>query len=100
VSQRTREIGLRVALGAVPGQVRRMVMNQGLSLAIAGTVIGLAGAAALTRLLDSLLYGVDSTDPVTFVVVPLTLLAVSAIATYVPARRASNVAPLEALRAE
>jgi putative ABC transport system permease protein len=100
VSQRTREIGLRMALGAVPGQVRSMVMSQGLTLSLAGTAIGLLGATALTRVLESLLYEVDSRDPVTFIAVPVMLLAVSAVAAYVPARRASSIAPLEALRAE
>src|SRR5690606_15682555 len=98
VSQRTREIGLRLALGAVPMQVRRMVMRQGLDLAGIGTVLGIAGALALTRLLDSVLFEVDSRDPLTFVIVPIVLLAVSAIAAYVPARRASRLAPMHAMR--
>jgi predicted permease len=98
VSQRTREIGLRLALGAVPTQVRRMVMRQGLDLAGIGTALGIAGALALTRVLDSVLFEVDSRDPLTFALVPLVLLAVSAIAAYVPARRASRLAPMHAMR--
>jgi putative ABC transport system permease protein len=98
VSQRTREIGLRLALGAVPMQVRRMVMRQGLDLAGIGTVLGVAGALALTRVLDSVLFEVDSRDPLTFALVPLVLLGVSAVAAYVPARRASRMAPMHAMR--
>lgn len=98
VSQRTREIGLRLALGAVPTQVRRMVMRQGLDLAGIGTALGIAGALALTRVLDSVLFEVDSRDPATFALVPLVLLTVSAIAAYVPARRASKLAPMHAMR--
>jgi predicted permease len=98
VSQRTREIGLRLALGAMPTQVRRMVMRQGLGLAGIGTALGIAGALALTRVLDSLLFEVGSRDPATFALVPLVLLAVSAIAAYVPARRASRLAPMHAMR--
>ena len=100
VSQRTREIGVRIALGAVPASVRGMVLRQGLTLAAAGTALGLAGAVLLSRLLDAVLFGIDSRDPATFAVVPAVLLLVSALAAYVPARRASAVSPLEALRAE
>jgi ABC-type antimicrobial peptide transport system permease subunit len=100
VVQRTQEIGVRIALGARPRQVQRMVLRQGLVLAAAGVVVGVAGALALTRALESLLYQVDRLDPVTFGVVPVVLLAVSALAAYIPARRASTVSPLQALRAE
>lgn len=100
VSQRTKEIGVRIALGAVPGGVRRMVLRQGLALAAAGTAIGLAGAMFMSRLLDAVLFEVDSRDPLTFVGVAAVLFAVTALAAYLPARRASRISPLEALRAE
>jgi putative ABC transport system permease protein len=100
VSQRTKEIGVRIALGAVPASVRRMVLRQGLALAGIGTAIGLAGAALLSRLLEAVLFEVDSRDPATFLFVATALLLVSALAAYIPARRASDVSPLEALRAE
>jgi putative ABC transport system permease protein len=100
VSQRTQEIGVRIALGAIPTQVRAMVLRQGLVLAATGIVIGLAGAVALTRLLGALLFQVNSRDPVTFLIVAAVMLAVSSFAAYVPARRASAVSPLQALRME
>jgi predicted permease len=100
VSQRTREIGVRIALGAAPARVRRMVLRQGLVLAGLGIAIGLGAAALLSRLLESLLFQVDSRDPTTFLGVSVILLAVTAVAAWVPARRASAVSPLEALRAE
>jgi ABC-type antimicrobial peptide transport system permease subunit len=100
VSQRTKEIGVRIALGAVPRSVRRMVLRQGLVLAGVGTGFGLIGAALMSRLLDALLFEVDSRDPFTFVAVATVLFGVSALAAYLPARRASAVSPLEALRAE
>jgi hypothetical protein len=100
VSQRTREIGVRIALGAAPARVRLMVLRQGLMLAGLGLAVGLGAAALLSRLLDSLLFEVDSHDPATFIGVSAILLAVTAVAAWVPARRASAVSPLEALRAE
>ncbi|HSL72269.1 MAG TPA: FtsX-like permease family protein, partial [Longimicrobiales bacterium] len=100
VSQRTQEIGVRIALGAVPTQVRAMVLRQGLALAAIGVSIGLVAAVALTRLLEQLLFGVSSRDLATFLVVPLVMLAVSSLAAYVPARRAAAVSPLQALRME
>jgi predicted permease len=100
VSQRTQEIGVRIALGAIPGQVRALVLRQGLTLAAIGIVIGLAGAVALTRLLGTLLYEVNSRDPITFALVALVMLGVSSFAAYVPARRASAVSPLQALRSD
>jgi predicted permease len=98
VSQRTAEIGVRLALGARPGQVRAMVLRQGLSVALVGVGVGLVAAAAATRILGSLLFEVSGRDPVTFGIVALTLIAVSALATYLPARRAASIDPLQAVR--
>ena len=100
VGQRTREIGVRMALGARGGEVARMVVQQDLLLTVAGVAIGLLGAAVLTRFLGALLYEVSPLDPVAFVVTSLTLLGVSFLASYLPARRASSVDPAIALRAE
>jgi predicted lysophospholipase L1 biosynthesis ABC-type transport system permease subunit len=100
VAQRTREIGVRIALGADAVLVRRMILRQGLTVLAAGIGAGLLVAVALTRLMGALLFETAATDPVTFVSVPLLLLAVGTIATWLPARRASRVSPLEALRSE
>ena len=100
VSQRTREIGIRMALGAHRGKVVRMVLRQGMTLAGAGTLLGLAAALAATRLLRSLLLGVSPIDPVTFTLVPLLLLVVALLACLFPARRAAQTDPMEALRCE
>ena len=100
VSQRTREIGIRMALGAEHGGLQRMFVRDGLILAGIGSVIGLATAAGLTSLMSSLLFGVKALDPMTYAVVCAFLLTAAAITSYIPARRASNVDPIEALRAE
>jgi putative ABC transport system permease protein len=100
VSQRKREIGIRVALGAQPGAVRGMFVRSGLSLTLIGVAVGLAAATALTRFLSALLFGVTPLDPVTFVLVPLALGAAALLASVVPALRAAAVDPAETLRAE
>ena len=100
VARRTRELGIRIALGAGRRTIRGQVLRSGLVLAGAGVLIGLAGAAALARLLAALLVGVSPFDPVTFVGVPLLLLGVALLASYIPARRAAALDPMTALRVE
>ena len=100
VAQRTREIGLRIALGARRTSVVRLVVGQALRLSIAGVAIGVAAAAALAPTIRSQLFGVTPRDPSTMIAVPLALLAIATLASYLPARRATRVDPLIALRTE
>jgi ABC-type antimicrobial peptide transport system permease subunit len=99
-AQRTQEIGIRVALGAARSDVLRMVLSDGLRIGVLGSVIGIAAAAAMSRLLSGLLFGVSPHDPLTFVVLPAALLMVAALASLIPARRALAIEPVRALRAE
>jgi putative ABC transport system permease protein len=100
VEQRTQEIGIRLALGAGASNVRNMVVQQGMGLALAGVAIGIASALALTRFLQSLLFGVKARDPLAFFGVPILLILVALIAVWLPAARASRVSPVESLRYE
>ena len=98
VGQRGREIAVRMALGAEPAKILRLVIGQGMVLALVGIAVGVIGAATLTRFQASLLFGIDSADPLTYAGLSLLLGAVALLATYVPARRASKVDPMAALR--
>jgi putative ABC transport system permease protein len=100
VRRQTREIGIRVALGATPAIIRGSVLRRALTIAMIGSVVGLAGALATTRLLSAILYDVSPTDPVTLAAVSLLLLIVATLAAYIPARRATRIDPVEALRAD
>jgi predicted permease len=100
VGQRTQEIGVRLALGAQPGNVRRMVVREGMTLIAAGVVIGAVAALAVTRALASQLHGVSARDPLTFVSAPAVLVAVALLACYLPARRATRIEALDALRTQ
>jgi putative ABC transport system permease protein len=100
VSQRTREIGIRMALGARRSDVMLMVIGQGIKLAGAGILIGLGGALALTRFMETLVFGVSATDPLTYVTIVSLLTVVALLACWIPARRATKVDPLLALRCE
>jgi len=100
VSQRSREIGIRLALGAQQGELKRMFVSHGLVLASIGVGIGLVAAAGLMRLMKSLLFGISPLDPLTYASVPFILAVATVLASYLPARRAAAVDPVEALRAE
>jgi ABC-type antimicrobial peptide transport system permease subunit len=100
VEQRRNEIGIRVAVGAERGDIIGMVLRSGITLALAGVVVGLAGTLAISRVLKNQLFGVSATDPLTFIGVAITLIAVATAACYIPAWRAANADPLTALRNE
>jgi putative ABC transport system permease protein len=100
VSQRTREIGIRMALGASKTTVLMMVLRQGMILVVLGLILGAVSTPPLSRLMSDLLFGVKPTDPITFMVVAVTLLTVAAVACFVPSRRAASVDPMVALRSE
>jgi ABC-type antimicrobial peptide transport system permease subunit len=100
VAQRAREIGIRIALGAQPGQVRTMFLRQGLTLSAVGLGIGLVAALALSRLMSSLLFGIEPSDVLCYVAAIGVILAAAALASYLPARRAATIDPIETLRAD
>ncbi|HEX8186644.1 MAG TPA: FtsX-like permease family protein, partial [Blastocatellia bacterium] len=100
VSQRKSEMGIRLALGAQSWDIMRLILGEGLKLISIGVTVGLGAAVALTRLLSSLLFGVSATDPMTFAFISLSLVAVALLASFVPARRATKVDPMIALRNE
>jgi ABC-type antimicrobial peptide transport system permease subunit len=100
VSQRTHEIGIRMTMGARARDVMRLVTGQGMKLTIAGLTLGIAGAFALTRVMEPLLYGVTPTDPLTFILISMSLVSVALLACWIPARRATRVDPMIALRCE
>jgi putative ABC transport system permease protein len=100
VTQRTREFGIRIALGAQPGNVVDLVLRKGIFIIVCGLIMGIGGSLAATRLLSGLLFGITPTDPMTFLTTSLLLATVAAIASYIPARRATKVDPLVALRYE
>jgi ABC-type antimicrobial peptide transport system permease subunit len=100
VSQGTREIGIRIALGATERRILGLVVRQGMALGISGVAIGMAGALILTRFLRSLLFGVEATDLVTFTAIPILLTAVALLASYIPARRASRIDAAVSLRCD
>jgi len=100
VGQRHREIGVRMALGARPSDVLRLVLSEGLRITLAGTILGILGAFALSRIVTSLLYGVSATDAPTYAASAAAIVAVTLLATFIPARRATRVDPTSALRAD
>jgi len=100
VARRTREIGIRMALGAQAGAVLKMIMREGSIMLVSGIAIGLLLAIATARILSGILYGVGALDPVAFTVAPLVLAIAALIATWLPARRATQINPIQALRAE
>jgi ABC-type antimicrobial peptide transport system permease subunit len=100
VQQRTQELGVRMALGAQASNLRNMVLRQGMTLALIGVVIGIAGAFWLTHFLTSFLFGVKAWDPAAFIAIPLLLCAVALLAIWIPAMRATRVDPIAALRFE
>jgi len=100
VARRTQELGIRMALGAEPGDVRQLVLRQGMRPVLAGAALGLVGASAATQVLSSFLFGVKAVDPLTYVTVALLLGVIALLACYLPARRATHIDPIKALRYE
>jgi ABC-type antimicrobial peptide transport system permease subunit len=100
VQQRTQEIGIRLALGAESGQVRKMVVFQGMAFALIGVAVGVVAAFGLARLIASFLFGVQALDPFVFTAVPVVLTAIALLAVWFPARRATRIDPVNALRYE
>jgi putative ABC transport system permease protein len=100
VSRRTREIGIRIALGAQAGDVLRLIIKQGMLMVLVGVTIGLTAAFSLSRLISGLLFGISANDPMTFAAVAMLLMVVAFLACYLPARRATRVDPMTALRCE
>ena len=100
VQQRTQEIGIRMALGAEKGDIRKMVIFQGMRFALIGVVVGVAAAWGLSKLIAAMLYGVEARDPFVFLLVPILLFATAVIAVWFPARKATQVDPIKALRME
>jgi len=100
VTQRTREIGIRIAVGAQRSQVLLLVLRQGLAFGIVGVMLGIVGGMALTRYLEKMLFGITAADPGTFVVIAVVFISVTLVASYIPAQRAARVDPLAALRYE
>jgi ABC-type antimicrobial peptide transport system permease subunit len=100
VNQGTRELGIRMALGATQSHILRLVVRQGMTLALTGVAIGLVGAFALTRVMRSLLFGIGATDAATFTVISLVLIFTALLASYIPARRAARIDPMVSLRCE
>jgi putative ABC transport system permease protein len=100
VSQRTQEIGVRIALGAQEGDVLKLILGEGMLLALAGTALGIVGAFGLTRLMSSMLFGISAADPLTYSSISLLIIVVALLACYLPARRAAKLSPMLALRYE
>lgn len=100
VTLRTREMGLRMALGAGPAQILKLIVGQGLAMTLIGIGVGTVAAFGLTELMRSLLFGIAPNDPVTFVAVPIVLVVVALVASYLPARRAARLDPMQSLRVE